>query len=211
MTILLIIITCIISVIAFNNRDLFARLQFNAYQVYHRREYYRMLTHGFVHANWWHLGMNMLVLYFFGRYVEQQLIALAGSGLLRFPVLIYLLMYLLAIVFASTISLVKYKDVYWYNAVGASGAVAAVMFFFIFFQPWQGICLYGVLCIPGILFAVLYLFYSHYMARRGGDNINHDAHFLGAVFGFVFPLFININLYKVFINQLTSVIQHFFN
>jgi membrane associated rhomboid family serine protease len=205
MTLFIIVITCIISIIAFNNRELFARLQFNAYQIYHRRQYYRMLTHGFVHANWWHLGMNMLVLYFFGGYVEHQLSMLSASGAFKFPLLVYILLYLLAIIFASSISLVRYKDAYWYNSVGASGAVSAVMFCFIFFEPWQKICLYGVLCIPGILFAILYLIYSQYMSRRGGDNINHDAHFLGAIFGFVFPLFIDFNLYKLFIHQFFSI------
>ncbi len=207
MTILLIIITCIVSVLAFNNSTLFSRLQFNAYQIYHRREYYRMLTHGFVHANWWHLLVNMLVLYFFGTNVEVILQQLAMAGILKFPKLYYMLLYLLSIVFASTISLVRYKDSVWYNAVGASGAVAAVMFFCIFFKPWQKLYLYGMLGIPGIIFAVLYLVYSQYMSRRGGDNVNHDAHFLGAVFGFVFPLFIELNLYKVFLSQLSEIVR----
>jgi membrane associated rhomboid family serine protease len=205
MTIAIIVLTCIISVLAFNNRDLFARLQFNAYQVYHRREYHRLLTHGFIHANWWHLGMNMLVLYFFGGYVEKILQMLGAEGIIKFPVLTYLLLYLIAIIFASTISLVRFRDAHWYNSVGASGAVASIMFFFIFFEPWQKICLYGMLCIPGIIFAVLYLIYSQYMSRRGGDNINHDAHFLGAIFGFVFPLFLDVGLFRVFIGQLTSL------
>jgi membrane associated rhomboid family serine protease len=205
MTIVIILVTCIISFLAFNNQELFARLQFNAYQIYHRRQYYRLLSHGFIHANWWHLGMNMLVLYFFGGYVEKTLQLLGQQGLLKFPLLLYLLLYLAAIIFASSISLVRYKDAHWYNSVGASGAVAAIMFFFIFFNPWQRICLYGMLCIPGIIFAVLYLVYSQYMSKKGGDNINHDAHFLGALFGFVFPLFIDLHLFKLFINQLISV------
>jgi membrane associated rhomboid family serine protease len=205
MTIAIIAVTCLISILAFSNQSLFARLQFNAYQVYHRREYFRLLTHGFIHANWWHLGMNMLVLYFFGGYVEKILQILENEGMLRFPMMVYLLLYLLAIIFASSSSLFRYRDAHWYNSVGASGAVSAMLFFFIFFEPWQKICLYGMLCIPGIIFAVLYLIYSQYMSRRGGDNINHDAHFLGAVFGFIFPLFIDLGLFKVFLGQLTSL------
>lgn len=149
--------------------------------------------------------MNMLVLYFFGSHVESIMRMLGQGGMLKLPLLIYFLMYLIAIVFASTISLVRYKDNHWYNSVGASGGVAAVMFFCIFFEPWQKLYLYGVIGIPGIIFAILYLIYSQYMSRRGGDNINHDAHFLGAVFGFIFPLFIDINLYKYFIDQLGSI------
>jgi membrane associated rhomboid family serine protease len=205
MTIFLIVITCLISILCFNNSSLFSRLQFNPYQIFHRRQFYRMLSHGFVHANWWHLIVNMLVLYFFGSHVESIMRMLGQGGMLKLPLLIYFLMYLIAIVFASTISLVRYKDNHWYNSVGASGGVAAVMFFCIFFEPWQKLYLYGVIGIPGIIFAILYLIYSQYMSRRGGDNINHDAHFLGAVFGFIFPLFIDINLYKYFIDQLGSI------
>jgi membrane associated rhomboid family serine protease len=204
MTYLLIAITCVISILAFNNRELFARLQFNAYQIYHRKQYYRMLTHGFVHASWWHLFVNMFVLYFFGTSVEQILESLAEAEMLQFPVVTYLILYLAGIVFASTISLVRFKDDHWYNSVGASGAVSAIMFFTVFFQPLQKLYLYGLLGIPGILFAVAYLVYSQYMSRKGGDNINHDAHFLGAIFGFVFPLFIDIGLFRFFISQLTS-------
>ncbi len=204
-TILIIIITCVISILSFRQQELFNRLQFNAYQIVHRREFYRIITHAFVHANWWHLFVNMFVLYFFGIHVEAKLHQLAQDNLLKYPVLVYLILYFLAVIFASTISLVRYKDAIWYNSVGASGAVSAIMFFNIFFHPWRKLYLYGMLGIPGIVFAIIYLIYSQYMSRRGGDNINHDAHFLGAVFGFVFPLFINLNLIKEFLSQLGSI------
>jgi membrane associated rhomboid family serine protease len=132
-TIVIIIITSGISILAFNNQELFRKLQFNAYQVYHRKEIFRLLTHGFVHAGWWHLIVNMLVLYFFGRTVEYYLNLMAAQGIVKYPILIYLFFYLISIVFASSISLFRHKDNVWYNAVGASGAVAAVMFFSIFF------------------------------------------------------------------------------
>jgi len=205
MTYVIIALTSIISILAFNNRNLFLRLQFNAYQVYHRKEYYRLLTHGFIHANWWHLGVNMLVLYFFGTYVEFILKELAMQSLLKYPLLVYLILYLSAIVFASTISLVRFKDSHWYNSVGASGAVSATTFFYIFFEPWQILRLYMAIPIPAIIFAILYLVYSQYMSRRGGDNINHDAHFLGAIYGFIFPLFIDLSLFRYFITQLFSI------
>ena len=207
MTILLIILTCIVSVLALYNDKLFAQLQFNAYQIYHRKQYYRLLTHGFVHANWWHLFVNMFVLYFFGGNTEAYLHGLANAGIMQFPTLTFIVMYLLAIIFASTISLFRHKDNHWYNSVGASGAVAAVMFFSIFFNPWEKLYLYAVIGIPGIIFAILYIVYSQYMSRKGGDNINHDAHLLGAVFGFLFPLFIDISLIKVFISEIMSVFR----
>jgi membrane associated rhomboid family serine protease len=206
-TVLLIVITSIISILCFNQPALFGRLQFNAYQIVHRREYYRIISHGFVHANWWHLFVNMFVLFFFGRYVEFKLHALASQGLLRHPALIYLVLYLAAMIFASTISLVRYKDAPWYNSVGASGSVSAITFFFIFFEPWAMLRLYMAIPIPAIVFGVLYIIYSQYMSKRGGDNINHDAHLLGALFGFIFPLFIDLSLAKNFITQLLSIIR----
>lgn len=206
MTILLIVVTSIISIIAFGNQELFSRLQFNAYQIVHRKEYYRMLSHGFVHANWWHLFVNMFVLFMFGRYVEYKLQEFAMLGMLRFPKLIYIVFYLFAIVFASTISLVQNKDNHWYNSVGASGAVSSVVFFFIFCEPLAPLYIYFIpIGIPAIVFGVLYLIYSQYMSRRGGDNINHDAHFLGAVFGFVSPMFIDLSLISGFFRQILSV------
>ncbi|QQS51997.1 MAG: rhomboid family intramembrane serine protease [Bacteroidota bacterium] len=201
MTIVLIIITVAISVLAFQNRSMFIRLQFNPYQVFHRREYYRILSHGFIHANWWHLFVNMFVLYFFGSTVELYLGQLAANGIIRYPVLIFIVFYLLAIVFAASMSLYRHRDDPWYNSVGASGAVSAVLFFSIFFDPWNMIGVYFI-PVPGIIFAVLYVAYSHYQSKRGGDNIAHDAHLLGAVFGFVFPLFLELELIRHFISKL---------
>jgi membrane associated rhomboid family serine protease len=204
MTIILIIFTCVISLLAFNNEELASKLQFNAYQVYHRKEWYRILTHGFIHANWWHLFVNMFVLYFFGSTTEAYLRSLASEGIIKFPILMFLMLYILSMIFSSSISLFRHKDDYWYNAVGASGAVSALLFFTIFFNPWGTIGVYFI-PVPGIIFAVLYIVYSQYMSRRGGDNIGHDAHLLGGVFGFVFPLFLNFQLYKIFISQLFSI------
>lgn len=201
-TIIIIILTCIVSLFAFSDRNFFAKMQFNPYQVYHRKQYYRLLTHGFIHADWWHLFVNMFVLYFFGGAAEAYLGGLAQAGIIRYPVLLFLVLYLVSIVFASSITLYKYKDNFAYNSVGASGAVSAVMFFSIFFDPWQKLYLYAALPIPGIVFAILYIIYTQYMARRQGDNINHDAHLLGAVFGFVFPLFIDLALFQLFISRL---------
>lgn len=202
-TVVIILITAAASVLSFGNRTLFARFLFNPYQVWHRREAYRLLTHGFLHADWIHLFVNMLVLYSFGSNVEYDFRRLAVAGYLGHPVAAYLLLYLGGIVIASLITLFRYRDDYYYNSVGASGAVSAVVFTSIFFAPLNRLYLFAAIPIPGIVFAVLYLFYSSYMSRRGGDNINHDAHFAGAVFGFVFPLFIDPALITNFINGFT--------
>lgn len=204
MTYILIAFTALISITAFSNQDWFLKLQFSPYQVYHRRQFYRLLTHGFLHANWTHLIINMLVLFFFGPYVETYLKMALGPEVEQWHRVVYLLFYFAAIIVASLVSLFRHKDDVWYNAVGASGAVSAVIFFFIFFNPWERIYFYGILPVPGIIMGILYLAYSHFMSRREADNINHDAHLTGALFGFVFPLIIDYRLLHYFITQLFS-------
>jgi membrane associated rhomboid family serine protease len=205
MTYILIAFTALISITAFRNQEWFSKLQFNAYQVYHRREVHRLLTHGFLHANWTHLIVNMLVLYFFGPIVEQIMRQILSDAVQGWSMLIFMFFYFAAIIVATLLSLYKNKDNVWYNSVGASGAVSAVIFFYIFFNPWEKIYFYGILPVPGIIMGVLYLVYGHYMSRKGTDNVNHDAHIVGALFGFIFPLFINYHLISVFVNKLLSI------
>jgi membrane associated rhomboid family serine protease len=204
MTYILIAFTALISIIAFNNQDLFLKLQFSPYQVYHRKQLYRLITHGFLHASWTHLIVNMLVLFFFGPYVENFLKMILGPNLQQGYKLVYLLFYVVAIIVSSLVTLFKHKNNAWYNAVGASGAVSAVLFFFIFFKPWELIYFYGILPVPGIVMGVIYLVYSQYMSRREADNINHDAHLSGAIFGFIFPLLVDYHLIQYFITELMS-------
>jgi membrane associated rhomboid family serine protease len=202
MTLIIVLVTSIVSVLAFSRPEMMYRLQFNPYQVYHRKQYYRLLTHALLHADWVHLFINMFVLFSFGSAVEHYFGRLENMGIMRFPVLYFLLLYVGAVVFSSLTTLHKHKDNHWYNSVGASGGVSAVVFTSIFFAPWQNLLLYAVIPIPGIIFGLLYLAYSHYMSRKASDNINHDAHFVGAVFGLIFPLLIDFNLLGTFINQL---------
>ena len=202
MTFVFIIITCIVSILSFNNEQLFSKLQFNPYQVYHRKEYYRLISHGFVHADWMHLLVNMFVLYSFGTAVESYFGQLEAAGMMQYGKAWFAFMYLAAIIFASVTTLKKHKDDIFYNSVGASGAVSAVLFCSIFFNPWAKLGLYFVIPVPAIIFGAGYLIYSQYMSKRGTDNINHDAHFIGAVFGFLFPLLIKVSFISIFINQL---------
>ena len=201
MTIVFIIITTLISVVAFGNEQVFSKMKFNPYQVYHRKEYYRLLSHGFVHADWLHLIVNMFVLYSFGSAVENYFDQLEAAEMMKYGKAWFTFMYLAAIIFASVTTLKKYKDNPLYNSVGASGAVSAIVFCSIFFNPWAMISLY-LIPMPSIIFGVAYLIYSQYMSRRNMDNVNHDAHFIGAVFGFLFPLLIKFSFINIFINQL---------
>ena len=114
----------------------------------------------------------------------------------------YILLYVAAIALSALTTIVRYRNKQEYSALGASGAVSAVVFSYIFFAPLQKIYFYMVLPIPGIVFGVLYLAYSSYMTRRKGDRINHAAHLWGAVFGFLFPLMLEPRLFGVFLEKL---------
>jgi membrane associated rhomboid family serine protease len=205
MTYILIGFTALVSIQAFHNHDWLLKMQFNAYQIYHRKQWYRLFTHGLLHASWTHLIVNMLVLFFFGPNVEDYLSQILSPAWQPWSHLIFLLFYFTAIILASVTSLFRHKEDSWYNAVGASGAVSAILFFFIFMNPWELLFIYGIIPVPGIIMGVLYLIYSHYMSRKGTDNVNHDAHISGAVFGFLFPLLINYRLIHYFIEQLFSL------
>jgi membrane associated rhomboid family serine protease len=204
MTFFILAITAAISILAFNNRELFNKLQFNPYQVYHRKQWYRLISHGFVHGGWLHLIINMLVFWSFGISVQRIFDVLALEGIIRFPVLNFGILYFGGIVIASLSSLRKHRDNSYYNSVGASGAVSAVVFVSIFFDPWHKIYFYGIIGIPGIILGIGYLIYSYIMSKKSSDHINHDAHFLGAVWGFIYPLILDYNLFKVFISKLVT-------
>ena len=202
MTIILIAITVAVSYAAFKSPKLMENLQFNASKIYHKKEYHRLITHAFVHANWEHLFVNMIVLFSFGQAIEMYFKYNFGNN----HILYYFLLYFGGILTSNLYALVKHHNNYFYNAVGASGAVASILFAAIFFDPWNKIYFFGILPIPGIIFAALYLFYSYQMSVKQKDNVAHDAHFLGALFGFVFPILINPMLFQTFLDKLFRLI-----
>ncbi|KAF0237826.1 MAG: Rhomboid family [Prolixibacteraceae bacterium] len=190
--------TVLVSYLAFQNHELMDKLQFNAAKVIHQKQYYRLVSHAFIHANWPHLLVNMFVLFFFGRGIEQYF----GHYFENRAIFYFLLLYFGGILASNLWSLIKHQNNYYYNAVGASGAVSAMLFAFIFFNPWEKLYFFGILPIPGILFAAGYLFYSYQMSKKSTDNVAHDAHILGAIFGFVLPIILRPELFRQFIDQL---------
>jgi membrane associated rhomboid family serine protease len=201
-TTIIIAITCIFSIIAFNKREIMYRYQFNAYAIKHNNQWFRFFTYAFLHADWTHLLFNMITLYSFGEYVEHVFKANFGEK----AAIYYLLLYIGGIFFSTTYSFEKNKDNHTYNAIGASGAVSAVLFSSILFNPLGMLGIYFVIPIPAILFGVLYLLFSAYMAKKGGDNIGHDVHFWGAVFGFVLPILLKPAFFLEFISNLKELL-----
>jgi membrane associated rhomboid family serine protease len=198
LTLILIILTGISSYAAFRDPVMRYRSLFLPAQMHQNGEWYRFLTHGFVHRDWLHAGMNLLVLWMFGEVVETQFRMRFGAA----GPLLFVGLYLGGLLASSLPVYAKRRNDPGYAALGASGAVSAVVFSYIVFFPLQDICLYFVLCLPSALMGVVYLVYSSYMDRRGGDNIAHDAHFYGALFGLLFTVAVKPELALSFAEQI---------
>jgi len=197
-TIGIIIITCLTSAVAFGNPRVLDALIFWPPAVHIRHQYYRFVTCGFIHADMLHLAFNMITFYFFGRALEVYY--MGELGLQHYY---FLLLYFSSLIVANIPTYLKKKDDYNYRSLGASGAVCAVLFAFILLKPWAWVDLFGVLPVPAIIYAVLFLVYTMYMAKRGGDNVNHDAHFYGAIFGVAFTILVHPGVVHTFFNELT--------
>ncbi|MGQ1890285.1 rhomboid family intramembrane serine protease [Thermophagus sp. OGC60D27] len=197
---IIIIVVSLISIAGFSRPVIVDRLRFNAWQIINRNEYYRMLSYGLVHGSWMHLLINMFVLYSFGEAVLYYFKAAFVTG----AAIRYLILFVSALGISTLATLIKEKDNPHYNAVGASGAVSAVVFSSILFAPYNPILFFGIIPVPGIIFGVLYLIYSKSMAGKNLDNIGHDAHYYGALYGLIFPILYEPSLAIHFFNRLMS-------
>ena len=178
LTFVLIAITCLVSLMAFGNLALIQRLILWPPAITRGKEWWRLVTCGFIHADGTHLLFNMVTLYFFGPPIERVLAASIGE-------VGYVLFYIAALAVSALPSYLEHKNDADYRSLGASGAVSAVLFAFILIQPWTTIYVF-MIPVPAIVYAVLYVVYSIYVGKKGGDNINHSAHLWGAAFGVAF-------------------------
>lgn len=191
---IIVIITVLVSLAAFNNQELLNKLMLWPKKMDTPAEYYRFISCGFIHADYIHLFFNMFALYMFGE-VVQGYYSYIGNPFL-FPI-----MYLTGIIASSLPSYAKHKNNSYYRSLGASGGVSAVLFAYVYFAPWQIIRIWFV-PIPGIIAAIGYLAYSAYMDKKGNDNVGHDTHFWGAVYGFLFTLLFDPTHGRIFFEQL---------
>lgn len=195
----IIAITVIVSILAWNQEDLFAKLKFNPYITKEKKEYWRLVSYGLIHADWIHLLVNMFVLYSFGNLVTQYFELLFPGK----SIFYYLILYIGGLLLASAPGYGRHKKNPYYNAVGASGAVSAVLFSSIVFNPMSKIYLFFIpIGIPAVVFGILYLIYSAYMDKKGKDNVGHDAHFWGGVFGFFITIALKPELFLHFFNEI---------
>ncbi len=199
-TTILIIITVAASLFAWNKPEILQRWMFNPHAVQTRREYHRFLTSGFIHQDYLHLFFNMFTLYFFGSMIEQIYGYIFGD----LGGVIYVVMYLVAIVVADFSTYKKHKDHPNYNSLGASGGVAAVVFSAILYDPTNNIYLFAIIPIPGFILGILFLMYSFQRSKQTGDRINHDAHLWGALFGVAFTIVLNPAVVTRFIQEISN-------
>jgi len=199
-TLIIIIITVAASFYAWNNQNIFQKWILNPYTVHRRKEYHRLITSGLIHNDYMHLFFNMLALYFFGELIEKTYVSVFGD----IGKLLYIGLYVIGIIVSDIPTYLKHKNHAYYNSLGASGGVSAVVFSYVLFYPTLDICLYFVFCLPSFIFGVLYLLYSYFQAKRGGDYINHDAHLYGAAFGIVFSIVIMPSVIVSFFEQVSN-------
>jgi membrane associated rhomboid family serine protease len=204
-TVILIIITVLVSIAGFRSEKVMDDLIFYPPAIVENKQYYRFITNGFIHADISHLFFNMYALYIFGdgeakSGTENIFLAIFGNN----GRLLYIIMYLLALIVCLVPSFQKNKNNYHYKSLGASGAVSAVAFAYILYNPMQGMGLIFIpVFIPGFLFGIIYLIISYLLDRKGGSGINHSAHIWGALFGVVFVI-VTSNLFAGY-----PILDHF--
>lgn len=198
LTIGIIIVTVVISLYTMQKPRVLHGLMMNPYLISTRGQYYRLITSGFIHRDHMHLIFNMFTFYFFGTQLEYIFHEIFGS----FGSVHFMALYISSIVVSDFPTVFKYRKNEHYNSLGASGAVSAVVFVCILFLPLQNICLYGVLCFPGVVLGFVYLAYSFYSAKKSKDGINHDAHLYGALFGVAYCLIFYPDSLRIFLEQM---------
>jgi len=193
---IIIALTCVVSYTALNNAKLMNDWILRPFKVQRDKEYYRYLTYGFLHADFMHLLFNMITLYFFGSVMES----FYTSNLGPFGFVIF---YLGGLIFSVLPSAMQNQKDPRYATLGASGAVSAVLFAYILFKPWTTLLIFFVPC-PAIIYAVLYVAYSIWLDKKGGDNVNHSAHLWGAAYGVAATALIQPNVLSHFLNELMN-------
>jgi len=190
-------ITIATSLWAFYNDTLFSNLILHPYSVSRGQRVYTVITSGLIHNDWMHLFFNMLSYYFFAFQLEAVL------GHWQFA-----LLYTLSLILSDLPTVYKHRNDDWYHSLGASGAVSAVIFSAILYNPLAKMMIMPIpFGIPAVLFGVLYLIYCNYASKNARDNVNHDAHLFGALSGLLITIALNPHIVNSFILQVTAGVQ----
>jgi len=190
-------ITIASSIWAFSNDNLYANMILHPFSVYRKQRVYTVITSGMIHNDWMHLGFNMLSYYFFAFQLEPVL------GHWQFGFL-----YVASLILSDLPTVFKHKNDEWYHSLGASGAVSAVIFSYIMFDPLSKMMIIPIpIGIPAVLFGVLYLAYCNYASKYSRDNINHDAHMFGALSGVLITIVLQPHVVHGFIEKVSAGVQ----
>ncbi|MBR9860865.1 rhomboid family intramembrane serine protease [bacterium] len=166
-------VIALISYQGFQDPQIVYKLLFDVGEIRRNKDYLRLLSSGFIHADWNHLLFNMLTLYFFADAV------IAGLG-----IYLFLLVYFISLVGGNLLSLLLHKDEYNYKALGASGAVSGIVFSAIALVPGMKIgFIFIPIPFPAWIYGFGFVLYSIYGIRTRRDNIGHDAHLGGGILG----------------------------
>ncbi|MDF3077850.1 MAG: rhomboid family intrarane serine protease [Sphingobacteriaceae bacterium] len=190
------LITIATSLYAFYNHDIYGKFMLHPYSVSRGKRVYSLITSGLIHLDWTHLFFNMMSFFFFAFTLEKAM------GSFQFGVL-----YVASLALSDITTILKHKEHFWYNSLGASGAISAVVFSYILFDPLTSFYLMFIpIPIYAVIFGVLYLAYSAYASRQS-SHINHDAHFYGALSGIIITIIFVPGIIPHFLNQLSGVLR----
>ncbi len=189
-------LTIACSVLAFSNDELYGKMILHPYSVARKHNVYTVITSGLIHADWMHLAFNMFSFYAFAFQLEVYI------GHWQFGVL-----YIASLILSDLPTIAKHKNHYEYRSLGASGAVSAVIFGYILYSPFSTLRIIPIpIDIPAVIFGVLYLVYCHFASKHARDNINHDAHFYGALSGLFITAILHPDILQAFVQQIKVVI-----
>jgi membrane associated rhomboid family serine protease len=193
---IVLLFTVITSIYAFSDHGLYGKFMLHPYSVSRKHKLYTLITSGLIHADWMHLLFNMITFFSFGFPLERQI------GSLNFGII-----YFVSLIASDIPSVLKHKNDMWYNSLGASGAISAVLFSCILFFPFSTMYIFPLpIPIWAIVFGPLYLVYCVYASKQSRDNINHDAHFFGALSGLILTVLLVPGTIPHFLGQLLAKI-----
>lgn len=192
----ILVLTVITSIYAFNNHELYGKFMLHPYSISRKQKVYTLITSGLIHADWMHLIFNMITFFSFGFPLERAI------GSWQFG-----LIYFLGLILSDIPTVIKHKNDMWYNSLGASGAVSAILFSAILWSPFTSLYIMPIpFPIWAIIFGPLYLIYCVYASKQSRDNINHDAHFFGALTGLIVTVLVVPGVIPDFLAQIITKI-----
>ena len=187
-----------LSIYVFSNPAMFGKLMLHPYTVSRdKSKWYLMLSSGLIHKDWMHLIFNMITFYYFGFGLEQIFVEISGS----LGHVLFALLYIIALILSDIPTVIRQKNNYNYHSLGASGAISAVLFSFILFNPKMMLGIFMVIPMPAYIFAFVYLGYCIWASKNSNDGVNHDAHLYGALTGLLFTILAYPWVIKHFIAQ----------